>query len=113
MVQTIVPVALFVCIAYMVVALTRIISEGRTHRKLLEKGATPEQIVALTARPKRVDLAETLRWALLTGAVGISLIVLQFIPYDSDQPIAVGLVLVFGSAGLLAYYAAARRLHAE
>ena len=45
----------------------------------------------------------------MTGAVGLGLIVIQFLPFRSDEPIALGVILVFAAAGLLTYYARARR----
>jgi hypothetical protein len=46
----------------------------------------------------------------VVGAIGLALIVVQFLPYQPDDPIALGVVLVFGAAGLLGYYVASRRL---
>jgi hypothetical protein len=60
--------------------------------------------------PRDIAAHDSLKWGLLIGAVGLALIVVQFLPYRSDEPIAVGIVLVFGAAGLLAHYAATRRL---
>lgn len=34
----------------------------------------------------------------------------QFIPYQANQPIVTGIVLLFAAAGMLACYAAARRM---
>ena len=34
----------------------------------------------------------------------------QFLPYRWDQPIVLGVILVFVAAGLLVYYASARRM---
>ena len=111
MLDDLVPIALFLSLAYAVVSVTRIISDGRTRRRLIEAGASPELIQAVTAGPGQdTALFDTLKWALVIGAVGIALIAIQFLPYDSDEPIAVGLVLVFAAGGMLAYYAAARRL---
>jgi uncharacterized integral membrane protein len=42
--------------------------------------------------------------------VGAALILIQFLPYRSDEPIVLGVILVFAAAGLLAYYVTARRL---
>ena len=53
---------------------------------------------------------DSLKWGLLIGAVGLALIVVQFLPYRSDEPIALGVILVFAAAGFLAHYTATRRL---
>ena len=111
MTETLVPIALFLSLAFIVVGVTRTISESRTRRRLIEAGATPELVRALTAAPQTdAALHSSLRWGLVLGAVGLALILVQFLPYRLDEPIVLGLVLVFGAAGLLAYYAAGRRM---
>ena len=52
----------------------------------------------------------TLKWGIVLGAVGLGLILVQFLPYRSGEPIVLGVILVFAAAGLLAYYASVRRL---
>lgn len=104
-----VPIVLFLSLAFMVVGVTRVVSDGRTRRRLIEAGATAEVAAAVTARSGDAGLQETLKWALLIAAVGLSLVVVQFLPYDRDQPITAGVILLFAAAGLFAYYAAARR----
>lgn len=111
MTETLVPIVLFLTLAFAVVGVTKVISDGRTRRRLIDAGATPE-LVAAIATPPREDLGlyGALKWGLVVGAVGVALIIVQFLPYRPDDPIAFGLVLLFGAAGLLAYYAAARRM---
>jgi hypothetical protein len=46
----------------------------------------------------------------VTGAVGIALIIIQFLPYRADDPMTLGVILVFAAVGLLGYYASAKRL---
>lgn len=109
--DTLVPIAVFLTLAFTIVAVTRIISDGRTRRRLLQTGVTPELARAI-AEPPRDDpgLYGALKWGLILGAVGLALIVVQFLPYRPEDPIVLGLILVFGAAGLLVYYVSARRL---
>jgi len=111
LVPLVVPVAALLSLAFVIVGVTRVVVEGRTRRRLIEAGANPEVAAAIVA-PVRSDpgLHGALKWGLVTGAVGLALVVIQFIPYGPDDPIVFGLVLVFGAAGLLAYYASARRI---
>ena len=111
MIGEIVPIALFLSVAFAIVGVTKIISDGRTRRRLIEAGATPELVAAIAAAPSQdPGLYGSLKWGLVIGAVGLALVIIQFLPYDEDEPIVYGLILLFGAAGLLAYYAAARRL---
>jgi hypothetical protein len=110
MVAIIVPVALFVAIAYAIVGVTRAIMDGRTRRKLLESNASAD-IVAKMVTPPRNDspVSATLQWGLVLGAIGIALVIVQFLPYDEDDPILTGLVLIAAAIGLLGSHLAARR----
>ncbi len=110
MLDDLVPIVVFLSVAYAIVGVTRIVSDGRTRRRLVEAGAAPELAQALTAPPRRdPGLGTSLQFGLVTGAIGVGLIVIQFLPYRTDEPIAAGLLLVFAAAGMLAYYALARR----
>jgi len=108
---TLVPLAFFVTVAFTLVGITTVISDGRTRRLLIRSGAAAELARALGAAPKDdPGLYSSLKWGLVTGAVGLALILIQFLPYRSEDPIVLGVILVFLAAGLLAYYVTARRL---
>jgi hypothetical protein len=111
MTNNLVPIALFLSIVAITLGLGRIVSDGRTRRALIQSGAAPEVAAAVLAAPRQdAELRSALKWGLIVGAVGLALVVVQFLPYRPDDPISMGLVLVFGAGGLLAYYVAARRL---
>jgi hypothetical protein len=109
--ETLVPLGLFAMIAFIIVGLTKVISDGRIRRRLIETGATPELAKAIAGTPQNdPDLYGTLKWGLVTGAIGLALIVIQFLPYRNEDPIMLGVVLLFAAGGLLGYYVIARRL---
>lgn len=109
--DVLVPIALFVSIAVALVGTTKIVSDGLTKRNLIRSGASPELAAALMAEPDpNSDLLGALKWGLLVGSVGLAFILLQFLPYQTDQPIMLGVVLVFAAGGFLAYFTLARRL---
>lgn len=111
MMETVVPTALFFCLAFAIVGVTRIVSDGAIRRRLIQANASAELARAVTAPPSQdAALQSALKWGLVLGAVGLSLVVVQFMPYRPDQPIVYGTVLLFGAAGLLGYYAVGRRL---
>ena len=85
---TLVPIAFFLSVSFILVGITKVISDGRTRRRLIEAGASPELARAIVAAPKDdPGLYSALRWGILTGAVGLALILIQFLPYRSDEPI--------------------------
>lgn len=108
--MTLVPIALFLSLTFAIVGVARVISDGRTRRRLIESGASPELARAIMATPpKDVGLHGALKWGLVLGALGVALIVVQFMPYGEDDPITIGVVLLGAAAGLLGYYALGRR----
>jgi hypothetical protein len=109
--DTLVPLGLFAMIAFIIVGLTKVIYDGRIRRRLIETNATPEfaRVIMGTTRTDP-ELFGALKWGILTGAIGLALIVIQFLPYRPEDPIMLGVVLLFAAAGLLGYYAMARRL---
>ena len=114
MVEILVPFALFVCLSVVLIGVTKVVSDNRTRRRLIETQATPELASAIMSQPVRdPGLWEALRWGMVLGSVGLALVVVQFLPYRMDQPIVTGVILLFGAGGLLAYYAAARRMSAR
>ncbi len=109
--DTLVPLGLFAMIAFIIVGLTKVIYDGRIRRRLIDTGATPELAKAIAGTPHHdLELSGTLKWGLVTGAIGLSLVVIQFLPYRPEDPIMLGVVLLFAAGGLLGYYAIARRL---
>jgi hypothetical protein len=109
--DTLVPLGLFAMIAFIIVGVTKIISDGRMRRRLIEAGATPELAKAIAGTPQDdPELYGALKWGLLTGAIGLALIIIQFLPYRPEDPIMLGVILLFAAAGLLGYYVIARRL---
>lgn len=106
-----VPIVFLISTAFIIVALTRIITDSRTRRHLIQTGLAPDQVQAILSGPGRAgERASVLKWALVTGSIGLALVVLQFLPYDAYQPITYGVVLIFAAAGLLAYLLADRHL---
>ena len=111
MVEIIVPLGLFVSLAYATVGVTRAITDSRVRRRLLESNTSVELASAVVARPRPEPmLGETLKWGMVIGAVGLALILLQFLPFDADDPIAAGILLVSAALALLGYYGMARRM---
>jgi hypothetical protein len=108
MVAIIVPLALFISIAYAIVGVTRSVVDGRTRRRLLESNVTPDLAARIVAAP-RAERSSSLEWGLVLGAVGLALIIIQYLPYDEDDPMVMGLLLVAAALGLLANHVISRR----
>jgi hypothetical protein len=92
------------------VMIVRSISDNWTRRKALDAHASDDVVRTIFTRRRDPDTYGALKWGLVVAAVGIALMVVQFLPYNDNDPIAFGIVLLFAGAGLLAYYAMARRV---
>jgi hypothetical protein len=112
--DTLVPLGFFMAIAFIIVGVAKIVSDGRTRRRLIDANVSPELAKAIAATPRDdPGLYGALKWGLVTGAIGIALIIIQFLPYRSGDPIMLGVILVFAAGGLLGYYASAKRLASQ
>ena len=107
--DVLVPVALFGFTWWGLVAIARIISVNRTRRKMLEAHATPELVDALLAARPDTNLSPSLMWGLVLASTGIALMILEALPFDQGSPFVYGVVVLAAGAGLLVYYAIARR----
>ena len=109
--STLVPLALFLSFTVTIIAVTRLVTEARTRRRLIEMNATPELArTVTTASATDLGVHASLQWGLVTGAVGLSLVIIQYLPFQPDEPIAYGVVLLFASAGLILYHFLGKRL---
>ena len=108
---SLVPIVFLLTVAFTLVGLAKVISDVRIRRRLIDAEVAPELARVIAGAPKEdPGLYSTLKWGMVLGAVGLGLILIQFLPYRSGEPIVLGVILVFAAAGLLAYYASVRRL---
>jgi|SRR5437016_12627858 len=108
---SLVPIVFLLTIAFTLVGLAKVIADARIRRRLIDAGVAPELARAIAgSRQEDPALYSTLKWGIVLGAVGLGLILVQFLPYRSGEPIVLGVILVFAAAGLLVYYASVRRL---
>ena len=108
--ENLVPLGLFISIVVLFIGLAKIISDGRTRRRLIEAGATAEVVRAVTpAIRDDLGVYSALKWGIVIVAAGLALVVIQFLPYRDNDPIVPGILLVFVGAALLIYWAFVRR----
>ncbi len=110
-IETIIPISLFVSVVVATLGLARVISDGRTRRRLIEAGVTAEVVRAVTPEVRDdLGIYGALKWGIVAVSAGLALVLIQFLPYRNDSPILPGLVLVFVGGGLLIYWVVAGRL---
>ena len=108
--ETLVPLGLFVSFVVLFIGLARIVSDGRTRRRLIEAGATAEVVRAVTpAIRDDLGVYSALKWGIVILAGGLALVVIQFMPFRDNDPIVPGILMVFVGGALLIYWAFVRR----
>jgi Na+/H+ antiporter NhaD/arsenite permease-like protein len=93
-----------------VLGMTKVLSDNWTKRKLIEARVSDDVIRTLFRKESDPEIFAALKWGIVLVALGLGLVVSQYLPSGFEEPLAWGVVLVFGGAGLLAYYAIARAL---
>jgi len=109
--ETLVPLGLFISIVVALIAVAKILSDGRTRRRLIESGVTAEVARAVTPEIRDdLGIYGALKWGIIVLSAGLALVVIQFLPYKDNSPIVPGILLVFVGVGLLVYWASAGRI---
>jgi hypothetical protein len=93
-----------------ILAITKVLSDNWTKRKLVEARVSDDVVRTLFRKGSDPEIFAALKWGIVLVALGVGLMVTQYLPSRFEEPLAWGVVLVFGGAGLLAYYAVARAL---
>lgn len=91
----------------MVGFMTQVISTNSTRKKLGEQSLSPEQVEALMQGT--TDVPGSLKMGIITIAVGLALVVVQFLPEKMrDEPIAFGAIFLFAGIAFLVYHQIAK-----
>lgn len=84
------------------------VSENWMRKKAVESGATPELMDSLFSAETPPSSLRALKWGMVAVALGIGLGLEALFPYDFEDPVAYGVLLVLGGAALILYYAYVR-----
>jgi hypothetical protein len=96
-----VPLGFFGAIAF----ITKVISDNRTRRRILE--ARPSEGLAralLSGRRPDPSAMSALKWGLVAGAIGLSLVLIDALAMDEENPVTYGIILLAAGGGLVGYY---------
>lgn len=98
------PLVVLGSIGTTMVLFTRTISDYILKKKMIEKGFVNEDTQAIFKRNTDENKYSSLKWGLIIFFAGLSLVVMEYIQYDSRSPLPYGLFAVFVSLGFLIYY---------
>ena len=98
------PVAILGSIGGSIIFFTRTLSDYILKKKIIEKGYVNEDTQAIFKRHTDENRFSSLKWGLIILFAGLSLVLMDFIDYDTRSPLPYGLFAVFVSLGFLIYY---------
>ncbi len=84
--------------------ITKLISDNRVRRELIKSNADTATIENLFLRARSENPDGSLKWGVVSVAIGIAMILIEFIDLAGDQPMTYGIVFIFGGAALLGFY---------
>jgi hypothetical protein len=87
-----------------IVIFTKTLSDYILKRKMIEKGYVNEDTQAIFKKNTDENRFASLKWGLIILFAGLSLILMDFIDYDSRSPLPYGMFAVSVSLGFLIYY---------
>jgi hypothetical protein len=98
------PLVILGTIGTSLVLFTRTIADYILKKKMIEKGYVNDDTQAIFKKSTDENRYSTLKWGLIILFAGLSLILMEYIHYDSRSPLPYGLFSVFVSLGFLIYY---------
>ena len=94
----------FVSFFGMISYITRVLSDNRVRREVLKVDANSDYIRALMADGGRTDPKSSLKWGMVTIALGGALALIHVLGLDGDQALTWGLLALFGGGALIGFY---------
>ena len=82
----------------------KIIADGITRNKLINKGMVDENIKYLFKDYARIQPLNNIKWGFILLGIGLALILKQILPFYVADESVFGLMFIFAGAGFLTYY---------
>lgn len=80
----------------------------RLKKRIIDSGPVDADAVSFLKRLSDMSL-EQLKWGAVLFSGGLGLVILNYLPYDSDSPLPYGVEIMFIAVGFLTYYLLARK----
>lgn len=103
--EMLVPITLFVC----VVAVFKIVMEGRVRSRLAQSGASEDLVRAMLAADERNRSVSSLKWGLVLVLIGIGFGLIDLLNLDGNDPATFGILIGFAGLGMLGFHALTNR----
>jgi len=91
-------------IFFSIVAVTKIVSDARTRKSLIEKSQIDEKTRQAILGHSELANLSNVKWGMVLVGIGLAAMLSNWLPDLWDEEGAVGLVFVFAGLGFLIYY---------
>lgn len=98
------PLVILGSIGGSIVLFTRTVTDYILKKKMIEKGFVNEDTQAIFKKNTEENRYSSLKWGLIILSAGLSLIMMEYIDYETQSTLPYGLFAVFVSLGFLIYY---------
>lgn len=109
--EELIPIVLFISMFGSIAFITRVISDNRLRREMIKNQVSEDIIQKLWIENRAEDFNSNLKWGIVSVALGIALVIIQFSGLRSDEPLTFALGFFAAGGGLLAYYGLKRNEH--
>lgn len=111
--EYIAPMFVVAVIALSIVAIVKIVLENRVRMKIAEKGAVDADLKNLFVTSNLFTPLSSLKWGLIITAVGVALLLANFLRGVLSDTGVAALVFIFAGSALFIHYFLAKRLENE
>jgi hypothetical protein len=91
------------------VLFVKILTDFFLKRKIVEQGLATEEINSILRKGVEDNKYSGLKWGLILLSAGIGLVIINYVPYDSDTPFPYGILSICVAFGFLTYYMLVKR----
>jgi hypothetical protein len=101
-----IPIVLFLTVPIII----KIVSDNNIRKQLIEKGLVNEKVKYLYASSFDRGVPATLKWGMVSIAIGLAILVVQLSPHDIHDEMTISAMLICGGGALIFYYFVAKRI---
>lgn len=102
--EELIPIVLFISMFGSIGYVTRVISDNRLRREMINNRVSEDIIQKLWIENRAEDFNSNLKWGIVSVALGIALAIIQFSGLSSEEPLTFALGFFAAGGGLLTYY---------
>jgi hypothetical protein len=104
--ELLMPVSILGSLGVSIYFFTKVMTDYILKKKMIDKGFVNDETQAIFKQHASAitNKYSSLKWGLITLFAGFSLILMEYIPFDSYSPLPYGLFAVSVSVGFLIYY---------